>query len=365
MQGYTFSVVRGVQAGREYYTAMCPLRMIPKLFLFDEEELDASIRAQRVLNKSRVPKLVEYMLSNPEDYVFSAITASIDAQVEFIPVSDDRHHYNVGTIHIPMSAKLIVNDGQHRRAAIEQALKENPKLGSETIAIVFFIDQGLERSQQMFADLNRYAVRPTQSLNILYDHRDHCAELARRLAHKVPTFEGFTEIEKSSISNRSPKIFTLSAIHKATKELLEGLQELSPEEQEQTVIDFWTVVGSVIQEWNLVRKGEMSAYDLRRNYIHAHAIGLVALGRAGAGLLQSFPREWKERLIALHKVHWSRHYRHGWEGRVTIGGKISFSRNNLTLVTNVIKQALSVPLTPEEQKAENEYMSVKNGVKVE
>ena len=35
---YKFPVVRGTQAGREYYIAMVPLRMISKLFP-DEDEI--------------------------------------------------------------------------------------------------------------------------------------------------------------------------------------------------------------------------------------------------------------------------------------------------------------------------------------
>ncbi|GIU78070.1 MAG: hypothetical protein KatS3mg005_1308 [Bryobacteraceae bacterium] len=58
------------------------------------------------------------------------------------------------------------------------ALRECPDLGDETIAVVFFLDIGLKRCQQMFADLNRYAVRPSRSIGILYDHRDDSAELA-------------------------------------------------------------------------------------------------------------------------------------------------------------------------------------------
>jgi hypothetical protein len=30
---YTFAALRGVQARREYFVAMCPLRLIPKIFL--------------------------------------------------------------------------------------------------------------------------------------------------------------------------------------------------------------------------------------------------------------------------------------------------------------------------------------------
>ena len=33
---YVFAALRGVQAGMEYYVAMCPLKLIPKIFLFDD-----------------------------------------------------------------------------------------------------------------------------------------------------------------------------------------------------------------------------------------------------------------------------------------------------------------------------------------
>ncbi len=53
-------------------------------------------------------------------------------------------------------------------------------------SVVLFMDAGFERSQQMFADLNKHAVRPTRSLGVLYDHRDplskRSAELISRRA---------------------------------------------------------------------------------------------------------------------------------------------------------------------------------------
>ena len=52
---YRFPVVKGVQATREYYIAMIPLKMIPKLFTQDEEYVPPEHRAQRKLNESRIP----------------------------------------------------------------------------------------------------------------------------------------------------------------------------------------------------------------------------------------------------------------------------------------------------------------------
>ncbi len=42
--------LRGKQAGREYYMVIRPLKLIPKIFLFDEEQLPPELRAQRRIN---------------------------------------------------------------------------------------------------------------------------------------------------------------------------------------------------------------------------------------------------------------------------------------------------------------------------
>ncbi|MEZ5952181.1 MAG: DNA sulfur modification protein DndB [Planctomycetaceae bacterium] len=228
---YNFPAIRGIQAGREYFVSMCPLRLIPRIFLFDEDELQPELRAQRVLNRARIPEMSRYLVANPRDYTFSALTASIDGDIRFVPMGDKNGEQNIGQLCIPMSAKFVINDGQHRRAAIEQALHENPELGDETISVVFFVDVGLARSQQMFADLNRYAIRPTPSLGLLYDHRDDGAILAKSLIRKVPVFAELTEVERSSISNRSIKLFTLSGIYNATQALLSGLMLESASKQ--------------------------------------------------------------------------------------------------------------------------------------
>src|SRR5687768_5392926 len=120
---YVLWAIRGVQAGRQYFVAMCPLKLIPKLFLYDEEELPSELRAQRTLNRARVPEIARYITENPKEYVFSSITASVDSKVVFRPVTEGGAPADVGQLVIPMSARFIINDGQHRRAAIEEALK--------------------------------------------------------------------------------------------------------------------------------------------------------------------------------------------------------------------------------------------------
>jgi len=75
---YNFPAIKGIQAKKEYYVAMCPLRIIPKIFLFDEEEVPPEFRAQRILNKYRIPEITNYIINNSDSYVFSSLYASID-----------------------------------------------------------------------------------------------------------------------------------------------------------------------------------------------------------------------------------------------------------------------------------------------
>ncbi|WP_458245669.1 DNA sulfur modification protein DndB [Streptomyces sp. MAI_2237] len=353
---YTFPAIRGVQAGREFYASMCPLRLIPKIFLFDEDDLSAELRAQRVLNKGRLPALARYILDNPEDYVFSALTASVDGDMVFDSQGVEGAAHRTGQLRIPMDARFLINDGQHRRAAIELALKENPDLGDETIAVVFFHDTGLARSQQMFADLNRHAVRPARSIGVLYDHRDANAQITRTLTERSAIFKGFVEMEKSTLSARSRKLFTLSALYFGNQSLLQGL-ELQQDEATGLAQSFWEAMDAALPEWAMVRDKQLSAQEMRRDFIHSHGIALHALGRIGNSLLRESLKVtvWKKRLVPLKQVDWSR-ANADWEGRAIVGGRVSKSHQNVTLTVNYLRKHLGLELSPEEQRVEDAYL---------
>lgn len=359
---YTFPAIRGVQAGREFYVSMCPLRLLAKLFVFDNEELMPELRAQRSINRTRIPEIAKYILANSESYTFSAITASIDGNVGFEPVGTaDTAHFRMGTLTVDMDAKFVVNDGQHRRAAIEQALEERPELGDETIAVVFFHDRGLERCQQMFADLNRHAVKPSPSLSVLYDHRNAAASVAKHLALTSLVFRNLVESERSSLSKRSRKLFTLSALHFAVLEMFSAKDLEDFAFASKKCSDFWEVVGQLIPEWSLVRDSRMTAGEVRQDFIHSHAIVLQALGRVGkfVYLLGDGRSYLKSALQQMRDIDWSRTNALIWEGRAMVGGRMAKNSQNITLTCNQIKCSLGLELTPEEQIIEDAFVAAR------
>jgi len=352
---HTFPAVRGIQAGRPCYIAMCPMRLIPKLFIFDEEEVPPELRAQRTLNRSRVPDISAYLVDNPNDYTLSALTASVNGKVGFSPISDTGPGQNMGTLKIPMDAQILINDGQHRRAAIEDAIKENPELSYDHISVLFFIDDGLKRSQQMFADLNKHAIRPSPSIGTLYDHREQFSELARYLVKKVTVFSRLTELEKSSISNRSTKLFTLSSIKNASQVFLnKGKKETVSDAEREVAADYWNTVAENMPDWQAALKKDVSTAELREQYVHAHGVILQALGHIGADLVLKKPKAWKTSLKKLKTIDWAR-ANEEWEGRAMVHGRISKARTNVIRTGSLIKQYLNLPLNDIETELEQDF----------
>ena len=350
---YNFPAIRGKQAGKEYFVIMCPLRLIPRIFLFDEDEIPPQHRAQRILNKSRIPEMTNYIVDNQNDYVFSSLTASIDGEVEFQSFSEERSWNDLGRLLISMDAKFLINDGQHRRAAIEDALKISPELAEETISVVFYKDVGLKNSQQIFSDLNRHAVNTTSSIGILYDHRDRLALLTKEIVARNQLLTRYTDMERVSLSKNSPKLLALNHIFNTNLRLLDKSKgETVEKTEEEFVHAFWVTFCDTITEWKMVLAKELTPRDLRMNYIVGHGVFFEAVGLVGRAAFELDQTNWQKTIKKLAFIDWNRANKE-WEGRsYSSNGRIQ--KNNLTiqLTANLIKEKLDIPLSESDYKAE-------------
>ncbi len=352
-----FAAIKGKQSGDDYFTVICEMGLIPKLFLFNESTIPTELRAQRHINKGRIPEMAKYIVDNPKNYIFSALTASIDGNINFKPLQINGKDSEVGELEISGDAKLMINDGQHRRAAIEKALGENPELRKDSIAVVFFKDKGLKKSQQMFSDLNRHAIRPATSIARLYDHRDPVAEIIRRVVYETEVFKGVVEMERSTITERSSKLFPFSGIYSASKYLINANEIKKIEPLVKLLGSFWETIGEQFNNWKGVRIGNLSGAEVRRDCINTHVVILQALGIAGRDLIEKYPNSWKKKLKKLKDIDWQKRNK-VWDQRVIVNGRVVKNNKSIMLASNVIKKALGVSLNAKE-KAEESKM--KNG----
>jgi DNA sulfur modification protein DndB len=230
--------------------------------------MPAEQRAQRTLSEKRVPEIARYILEHEDDWVFSSLTASFDADEEFVASDLDP---NLGILRLPITAEFLINDGQHRRAAIERALAENRTLQRQHISVVLFPFEALERNQQVFSDLNRTVHKTSRSLDILYDHRDPMNAMTLAVADATPVFQGRVEKDRVSVAQRSAKFVALSALYDANVALLGKLQEGADDEElaalEKRAVAYWAAVTNNIPQWRQILTGELRPAELRAEFV--------------------------------------------------------------------------------------------------
>ena len=334
MISYKFPAVKGVQAGKDYYICMIPMGLLKKLFITDTSDVPPEYRAQRKLNELRIPEIKDYILENRTSY---------------------KDNSNIGVLEIDMSATFLINDGQHRKAAIIAAIEEDETLKDETISIVIYKDQGLQCSQQMFTDLNKHAVTTSKSLNTLYESKDPNALITKNIINGIPFLRKYTDKEKDNLSKFSSNIFTLNTFYSANKRITKIIG--TSEEAEKTIFDFWNSVVKNIREWNEMDSGELSKKSLREDYIITQGLIILALGRLCEFYCNNPNIDMMKTLKGLRKIDWLRNNESSWMNRaIKVNGKINRNEQGIFLTYVEIKRLLNLPITEDELKKESLLM---------
>ena len=231
-------------------------------------------------------------------------------------------------------------------------MKEDPTLEKETISIVFFNDEGLARSQQMFTDLNKHAVKTSNSLATLYDSRDEIAVATRTVIDAIPFFKRYTDKERDILGKNSSSLFTLNMIYKANQKIMHG--DKCSEEDASFLLQYWKLVADNIIEWQEVLNKTLTKKALRENYIVTLAITISALGKLGRFFYDNRDYKMTDYLPELQKVDWLRS-NSMWVGRtIRENGKVLNSEEAISLTCAVIKREIGLPLTKEEKQKEKQ-----------
>ncbi len=353
-----FPAMRGVIGKKEYYSTLMALSEIPRFFKFNDwDQVDPAARAQRVLNTARIPEITQYILDNEAGYIFSSITVSYSCPVAFTPSEQSEQQ---GILEMDLEAmQFIINDGQHRCAAITQALKQRPELGKERINVLLFPSEDLDRLQQMFLDLNRFVNKTSKPMNVLYDHRDHLSTLTIQVANQVPVFQEMVDLEKASIPLRSPQLLTLSVLYDANSELLGSPIEHPDsklfQDKVRKAIAYWTEVASAIPDWQNVKDGKLAAAALRQEKICTHTIVLRALGGVGNAVFAHHPNDWCKKVQELTAIDWRKsidgRVNPLWDNVCIVAGSVVTHRQARVATLAVLKNVLGLPLGNQERVA--------------
>ena len=221
------------QGGRDVYACVLDL---PALNTRLPDRLDDKVvkDANRQLTPSHARRIQIY-LSKRDDWVLSTLMLGVPAEsVDFRPyIEGDGAPMQVGELHIhtecPAAMKMF--DGQHRRRAIKDVIRElelNIRRSSKlsalqacSLPIMLYVEEDIDALRQMFADA---AQTKTIERNVVarFDLRDPFNLAALWLGDNSNLFAGRVELERASVSRTSDNIIAINQLSTTLKTLEVG-----------------------------------------------------------------------------------------------------------------------------------------------
>jgi DNA sulfur modification protein DndB len=363
-----FPALKGNMGDLDYCIVVMHLGELVKQVKYAEEVQDwkagipSELKMQRKLNLSRVRnEMVPYLRDNP-DHFFSALTVElqrpgeVNHEVKFRPFDGQQL---VGEVIFDGTETLTALDGQHRLKAIELVLSEEPELAKEIISVIIVPHKGIERSQQLFSDLNRNAKQPSKTLNILFEHREFFARVAKALADRSKFFSDRTNMETNSLTQKSPHIVTLSVLYECTATLLLENECDEDKHRDESIVQraadeivhiYDDVIMPSLPDVIRVINGSITAHDMRTKYVFAHSVGMQAVARAVRVCIDQSGSERWETIVkdGFSQIDW-RIKNHEWEGSAVQGGKVATRRQNIVRTACIIKLKLGLDV-PQNEK---------------
>jgi DGQHR domain-containing protein len=212
--GLSLPALRGQQGERTIYLVMPSMVEVNNVIPPDMEP--ATERAQRALDPNHARAISEYIENNPQTYVLGALTYALDREGKFEPVAEGA---KIGMLSIPLDAKLRCIDGQHRRHGIKPALELVEELARDDQPIVVYVEPDIVARKQMFSDMNWTVRRVSTSVNVGFNSRDIFARAVNQLVDRHPLLAGRIEKDRSSVGQKSEKLYTLGVLYDVIKRL--------------------------------------------------------------------------------------------------------------------------------------------------
>jgi len=243
--------IRGKFGSTEYYLTRMKAREFVQAVRSAQDldewvDMDIEERMQREVDKKRVREEIAPYIACSEDRFFGAVIVLIyDGQVYFESLVEDLKQElpraymvqseDLGFLTVE-GGELIVLDGQHRMEGIRQVLEhevEGPyvsEVHNDDVSVIFIPHESSLKTRRIFNKINRHAKPTNTSVNLITSEDDGNAIVSRMLLRpgapfgirtgKKPT-DLIVNWKNTSLTQRSKKLTTLSALHEITKIVLE------------------------------------------------------------------------------------------------------------------------------------------------
>jgi DNA sulfur modification protein DndB len=253
----------------DYYLCLMSYAQVAReiSFLY---ELQGNTELGQILQRgigARTEEIKEYLLTNKHHFLGALVVAAWGGAPEYIPLEMQDNEDNVlagvdrdfGVLTFDGTQQFFALDGQHRLRAIKDAIKKDPQLATEDIAVIvvphFDDDAGRQKTRRLFTNINRNAVRTSTQENIALDEDDGFAIITRRLLDEHDFFkktgvvqvfskvgdEGLLRLATTQVTGgNNPAWTTIGVLYSLLWELrfdLHGSMELRQQRATDEVLD--------------------------------------------------------------------------------------------------------------------------------
>jgi DNA sulfur modification protein DndB len=182
----------------------------------------------------------------------------------------------------------------------------------------------------------------------LYDSRDRSSIITKKVIKLIPFLNKYTDKEKDILGKYSSMLFTLNNFVNANKKIIK-LND-NDDEMIEFLKEYWGTVVFNISEWDSLEKKTITKTDLRENYIVTQGVTILALGELGEFIYKNNKDDFKQILVGLRNIDWSRSNEKDWYGSaIKQNGRINRTSLGITLTCIRIKKLLGINLTSSEK----------------
>ncbi|WP_211831015.1 DNA sulfur modification protein DndB [Kistimonas asteriae] len=378
---YIVPAIQGIQGGKRMFCANLKHRHVAAMIPPVDQLAEAADRAQRKLNKTRAMGIARYVRDSEDSYVLPALTVSLletgMREVTFQPIAEGEEF---GELYIPINHKVLLNDGQHRHCAIGEILKTCEHAVHDNIVLTVYAGVSHACADQMFVDINLNAVKPSGSINTLYNHRDPWSSLAVAVSKKAKILGTRTEVEAGNCSVNSHKTFPLRGIVSFAKKLLPNdprpesfddnvayLTEILDAIHDNTVVwreitktDYWT-------DEKTATKADPSMIQLNRrmslacSVLMLDAVGFYMREHMSQQFFKDKNMSQPERIhlaaATLSDINWDKDHPQ-WEGRAVRAGKLIKNKVSVLLTSNILIKHAGISMPMENESLESKFSEI-------
>lgn len=240
-----------------------------------------------------------------------------------------------GMLILPMSAKIDITDGQHRRSGITRAYERLDRetqilLDTSSVAVMITMEADNAQVHQDFADCSKTKPLPPSQLAV-YDRRNPANAMVMDIIEMVPLFTGKVDSTSAKLSKKSPAPFLANQVRQVVKVFMTGAYGASEIEFEDkvkknlksgnsaeytatrdTLIAF---LQEAIAEISVLKEISAMPVDLMKTRIPAmreegwvamSATGINMIARVAYLMMRDNEPNWKEYARKLGKIDWRR-----------------------------------------------------------